>query len=160
MRTARVLVALCLVPTVSVMAQSVRTQWPLDSGSKVRIQSIIFGDTQTGTLVSTQADTLHFRPGFGTATTAVGLHDIASIDVFQGKHSRKTKGALWGFVLGAGFAAGFEAATWKETSGFDFGRGGDAALMALLGGLIGGVVGLLLGAHETENWARVKLPTL
>jgi hypothetical protein len=124
----------------------------------VRIQSIIFGDTQTGTVVSTQGDTLYFRPGFGAASTGVGLHDIASVDVFQGKHTRKAKGALLGFVLGAGIAAGIEAATWKETSGFDFGRGGDAAIIAVPGSLIGGVVGLLIGAVETERWVRVKLP--
>jgi hypothetical protein len=125
----------------------------------VRIQSPIFSDkTQHGIVMRTQADTLHFRAGSGTANTAVGLHDITSIDVLQGTHSRKAKGAILGFALGAGLAAGIQAATWKRTNGFDFGRGGDAALMALPGGLIGGLVGLLVGAQETETWVHVKLP--
>ena len=159
MRTVHILVALCLAPMGVAIAQSGSTQWPLDSGSRVRIQSPIFSDkTQHGTVVSTQADTLHFQLGRGTASTAVGLHDITSIDVLQGTHSRKMKGTLIGFALGAGIAAGISAATWKETNGFDFGRGGDAALMALPGGLIGAVVGMLVGAQETDTWVHVELP--
>jgi hypothetical protein len=159
MRIVHILVALCLVPMGVAMAQSGSAQWPLDSGSQVRIQSPIFsGKTQQGTVVSTQADTLHFRAGFGMVSTAVGLHDITSIDVLEGTHSRKGKGALVGFALGAGIAAGIQAVTWKKTSGFDFGRGGDAAFMALPGGLVGGAIGLLVGAHKTENWVDVKLP--
>ena len=142
MRTVHILVALCLAPMGVAMAQSASAQWPLDSGSRVRIQSPIFSDkTQHGTVLSTRADTLHFWAGGGTASTAVGLHDITSIDVLQGAHSRKAKGALLGFALGAGIAAGVQAATWKKTNGFDFGRGGDAALMALPGGLVGGLIG-------------------
>ena len=34
----------------------------------------------------------------------------------------------------------------------------DAALAALPGGLVGGAIGLLVGAHKTENWVDVKLP--
>jgi hypothetical protein len=159
MRTVHIFVALCLAPMEVAMGQSGSAQWPLDSGSRVRIQSPIFSDkTQHGTVVSTQADTLHFRAGPGTASTAVGLRDITSIDVLQGRHSRRTKGAFIGFALGAGIAAGIQAATWKKTNGFDFGRGGDAAFMALPGGLLGGLVGLLVGAQETDDWVQVRLP--
>jgi hypothetical protein len=159
MRTVHILVALCLAPMGVAMAQSGSAQWPVDSGSRVRIQSPIFnGKTQQGTVVSTQLDILNFRPGFSTVSTAVGLHDITSIDVLQGTHSRKAKGAILGFALGAGIAAGIQAATWKETSGFDFGRGGDAALVAVPGGLVGGLVGLLFGTLETETWVHVNLP--
>lgn len=159
MRTVHVLVALCLAPMGVAMAQSGSAQWPLDSGSRVRIQSPIFSDkTQHGTVVSTQADTLHFLAGGSTASSAVGLHDITSIDVVQGTHSRKGKGTILGFALGAGIAAGIQAATWKKTNGFDFGRGGDAAFMALPGGLVGAVVGMLVGAQKTETWVHVKLP--
>ena len=159
MRIVHILVALCVAPMGVAVAQSGSAQWPLDSGSRVRIQSPIFSDkTQHGTVVSTQGDTLHFRAGQGTASTAVGLHDITGIDVLQGTHTRAGKGALLGFALGAGIAAGIQAATWKKTSGFDFGRGGDAAMMALPGGLVGGLVGFLVGAQETETWVHVKLP--
>lgn len=159
MRTVQILIALCLAPLEVAMAQSGSAQWPLDSGSRVRIQSSIFsGKTQQGTVVSTRADTLNFRPRFSPVSSAVGLRDIASIDVLQGTHSHKGKGALLGFALGAGIAAAIESATWKPTSGFDFGRGGDAALVALPGGLVGAVVGMLVGAQKTETWVPVNLP--
>ena len=159
MRTVHILVALCLAPMGIAIAQSGSAQWPLDSGSRVRIESPIFsGKTQQGIVLSTRADTLNFRPGFGTISTAVGLRDITSIDVLQGTHSRKGKGALLGFALGAGIAAGIQAATWKKTNSFDFGRGGDAAMVAVPGGLVGGLVGFLVGAQERETWVRVNLP--
>jgi hypothetical protein len=159
MRTVHILVALCLAPMGIAIAQSGSAQWPLDSGSRVRIQSPIFSDkTEKGTVVGTHADTLQFWAGRGTASTAVGLHDITSIDVLQGTHSRKGKGAIVGFALGAGIAAAISAATWKKTSGFDFGRGGDAAFMALPGGLVGAVVGMVVGAQATETWVPVNLP--
>jgi hypothetical protein len=125
----------------------------------VRIRSPLFSDkTQHGTVVSTQADTLHFLAGVGAVSTAVGLHDLTSIDILQGTHSRKGKGTLIGFALGAGIAAGISAAAWKKTTGFDFGRAGDAAFYAVPGGIVGAVVGMLVGAQKTETWVPVKLP--
>jgi hypothetical protein len=161
MRSRHVFLALCLVPMGIATAQSVNARWPLDSGSRVRIHSPIFTDnTQQGTVMRTEADTLRFRPWRVTASTGVGLRDITGIDVYQGTHSRKTKGALIGFILGGGIAAGIAAATWKPSASFDFGRGGDAAFAGLFGGLGGGLVGFLVGAHETDTWVPVKLPTV
>jgi hypothetical protein len=164
MRTARIFVALCLLPMGIATAQSSSPHWPLDSGSRVRIQAPIFSDqTQQGTVTSTRADTLRFRAWGDTASTAVGVKDISRIDVFQGTHSRKTRGTVIGFAIGAGLAAGITAATWKKpTNGcglcMDFGRGGDAALLALPGGVIGGLVGFLVGAQQRDTWLPVKLP--
>jgi hypothetical protein len=161
MRTLHILVALCLAPMSIATAQPASAQWPLDSGSRVRIQAPVFSDkTQQGTVVRSQADTLHFRAWQSTASTAIGLRDITRMDVFRGTHSRKTKGAVIGFVVGAGIAAGVAAATWKKSTSFapDFGRGGDAALVALPGGLVGGLVGFLIGAQETDTWVPVRLP--
>jgi hypothetical protein len=140
-------------------AQSTSPEWPLDSGSRVRVQAPIFREkTQVGTVVSTQGDTLHFRACCGTTSTAVGLRDITRMDVFRGTHSRKAKGALMGSAIGAALAAGITAATWKKTTTIDFGRGGDAAFFGVFGGLVGGLVGLAVGAVETDTWVRVKLP--
>jgi hypothetical protein len=159
MRSLHILAAALLLPMGVAKSQSLAAQWPPDSGSRVKIHSPIFSNkAQQGTVMSTRGDTLLLQPGLGTATTAVSVHDITSIDILQGKHSRKAKGAILGFLLGAGTAAAYTAATWKKSSGFDFGRDGDAAFMAVPGGLVGGVVGLLFGARETESWMRVKLP--
>ena len=108
--------------------------------------------------MGTQGDTLLFRPWRETASTAVGLRDITRLDVFQGTHRRKGKGAIIGFLVAGGIAAGVTAATWKTTAGFDFGRAGDAAFVGLPVGLLGAVVGMLIGAQETDTWAPVRLP--
>jgi hypothetical protein len=159
MRAVHIFLALCLVPTGIATGQSASAQWPLDSGSRVRIQAPIFSDnTQVGTVVKAQRDTLEFRPWRGTTSTAVGLRDITGLDVYQGTHGRKAKGALIGFLLGGGIAAGAAAAAWKPGEAFDFGRGGDAALAGFAGGLAGGLIGFLVGAHETDTWVPVRLP--
>jgi hypothetical protein len=113
---------------------------------------------QVGTVVKARSDTLQFRPWRGTTSTAVGLTDISRLDLYQGTHGRKAKGALIGFLVGGGIAAGVAAASWKPTASFDFGRGGDAALAGFAGGLAGGLVGFLVGAHETDTWIPVRLP--
>jgi hypothetical protein len=125
MRTLHIFVALCLAPTAIATAQSRSAEWPLDSGSRVRIHAPIFSEkTQLGTVVRTQGDTLHFRACCGTTSTAVGVQDITRMDVFQGTHSRKMKGGLIGFAIGGGLAAGIAAATWKPSTSLalDFGR--------------------------------------
>ncbi|MDB4871199.1 MAG: hypothetical protein JWL97_2203, partial [Gemmatimonadales bacterium] len=126
---------------------------------RVRIQAPIFsGQEQQATVLRTDRDTLHFQPWRGTASNAVGVNDITRIDVHQGTHGRKLKGALIGFALAGGVTAAITAATWKRTPSFDFGRGGDAAFAGFFAGVAGGVIGLVAGAIETDTWAPVKLP--
>lgn len=159
MRSLQIVMVLAVVPFTIATAQSHRAAWPLDSGSRVRIQAPIFsGQEQQATVLRTDGDTLHFQPWRGTASNAVGVNDITRIDVHQGTHGRKLKGALIGFVLAGGAAAAITAATWKRSANFDFGRQGDAALAGFLGGIAGGVIGLVVGSFETDTWAPVKLP--
>ena len=162
LRTLHIFLTLWLVPMATVTAQSHSTQWPLDSGSRVRIRAPIFSDkTREGTVLKIDGDSLHFRPWRDSiSTAAVALHDITRLDVHQGTHARKLKGALLGFALAGGITAGITAATWKQSPGLalDFGRGGDAAFTGFFAGIAGGVVGLLVGASETDTWAPVKLP--
>ncbi|MEA2762214.1 MAG: hypothetical protein QOD47_1498 [Gemmatimonadaceae bacterium] len=164
MRFFQIAVALAVVPFTIATGQSRSAAWPLDSGSRVRIQAPIFsGKELQGTVVATQGDTLRFRPLYASADHAVALNDITRLDVHQGTHGRKLKGALLGFVIGAGLAAGITAATWKKPApndgfGFDFGQGGDAAFAGAFGGIAGGIVGLVIGAFQTDTWTPVKLP--
>jgi hypothetical protein len=159
MRSLQIVMVLAVVPFTIATAQSHRPAWPLDSGSRVRIQAPIFsGQEQQATVLRTDRDTLHFQPWRGTASNAVGVNDITRIDVHQGTHGRKLKGALIGFALAGGVTAAITAATWKRTPSFDFGRGGDAAFAGFFAGVAGGVVGLVVGAIETDTWAPVKLP--
>jgi hypothetical protein len=160
LRTLHIFLTLWLVPMATVTAQSRNTQWPLDSGSRVRIQAPIFSGKREGTVVRTDGDTLHFRARRGTASDAVALHDIVGIDVHRGTHGRKLKGAVIGFLVAGGIAAGITAATWKQSPGIaiDFGRGGDAAFAGAFAGVAGGLAGLIIGAFETDTWVPVKLP--
>ena len=157
MSTLCAVVLMTPVAWISQISQSGVIQ--VDTGSRVRIAAPVFGPgKRVGTVVSLTRDTLVLRQGANTALQPVATSEITALDVSAGTHTRKSKGALLGFVLGAGIAAGIQAATWKKTNGFDFGRGGDAALMALPGGLIGAVVGMLVGAQETDTWVHVELP--
>jgi hypothetical protein len=161
MRSLQIVMVLAVVPFAIATAQSHRAAWPLDSGSRVRIQAPIFhGEEQEATVLRTDGDTLHFQPWRGTASNAVGVSDITRVDVHQGTHGRKLKGALIGFALVGGVTAAVTAATWKRSSSLsiDFGRGGDAAFAGFFAGIAGGVVGLLVGAIETDTWVPVKLP--
>jgi len=161
MRSLQIVMVLAVMPLTIASAQSHRAAWPLDSGSRVRIQAPIFrGQEQEATVLRTDGDTLHFQPWRGTASNAVGVNDITRIDVQQGTHGRKLKGALIGFALVGGVTAAVTAATWKRSAGLgmDFGQGGDAAFAGLFAGIAGGVVGLVVGAFETDTWVPVKLP--
>ena len=160
MRFMSTLCAVLLVTPVAGMSQvSQPDVIQVDTGSRVRIAAPIFGRRkQVGTVVSLTRDTLLLREGADPILQPIATPTITALDVSSGTHSRKGKGALLGFVLGAGLAAGYEAATWNHPTGFDFGRGGDAATVALPGGLIGGLFGLLVGAQETETWVPVNLP--
>ena len=159
MRSLQIVMVLAVVPFTIATAQSHRTAWPLDSGSRVRIQAPIFsGQEQEATVLRTDGDTLHFQAWRGTASNAVRVNDITRIDVHQGTHGRKLKGALIGFALAGGVTAAVTAATWKRSTNFDFGREGDAAFAGLFAGIAGGVIGFVAGAFETDTWAPVKLP--
>ena len=161
MRTFQILVTLCLVPTAIAAAQSRSAEWPLDSGSRVRIHAPIFSEkTQQGTVVRAQGDSLLFLARHDARSTVIGLQDIRRMDAAQGTHSRKMKGALIGFAVGAALAGGIAAATWKPPTCFcvDFGRGGDAAFAGAFGGAAGALAGLLVGVRETETWVPVRLP--
>jgi hypothetical protein len=153
-----------LIPTVA-SAQWSGTTWPLDPGSKVRILSAVLGDQfQKGTLVSTKADTVVFRPAGQLTSFTIATPNIVELDLARANHQRKAGGALIGFLVGAAGGAALAAATYKPTpcSWFCFvnmGRGQTAVLGGTLGGLGGALVGALLGATvPAETWVPVSIP--
>jgi hypothetical protein len=159
----RFMSTLCAVVLMTPVAGMAQTSQPdviqVDSGSRVRVAAPVFGRRkQVGTVVSLTRDTLLLREGADPIFQPVATSEITALDVASGTHTRKGKGALLGFVLGAGIAGGISAMSWQKTSDFDFGRAGDAAFYAVPGGLIGAVVGMLAGAQQTETWVPVNLP--
>jgi hypothetical protein len=105
-----------------------------------------------------------FRPTNEIGSRSLAISDINRMDVAEGTHTRKLKGAGWGFLIGGGLAAGIAAATWRKPKpcdqlfcNFDFGRGGDAAFAGVLGGVAGLIVGALVGSRATDSWVPVRL---
>lgn len=155
--------AALVAPTLSAAQAGPILDWPIAPGSRVRILSPVLGDQkETGSVVSATSDTLVFRPVKLSTGFAIATPNIVGIEVARGTHSRKLKGALLGFLAGAGAGAIVGYATYKPTpcNGFciDFGPGFDAALAGGLGGILGIVAGTIFGARQTDTWVPVAVP--
>ncbi len=154
-----------LIPTFAAAQARVPT-WPLDSGSRIRVLSAVFGDqSQIGTLISTRADTVLFRPAANLTPFAVTTSNIVKLDVARGRHQQKAKGALIGFLVGAAGGAALAAATTKPpdcSNGCTIGdltRGQTAVIGGALGAIGGTLVGTLIGALlGADTWVPVAVP--
>jgi len=156
-----VFITIACAPSIGVAQAQVATAGERipTAGSRVRVTSIALGGERvTGTLVSATRDSIIFQPTGLVTRTAVRTSDVTRLEVSSGSHKQVGRGMLYGFLIGAASAALIESATWEKTSGFDFGRGGDAAIVAVPGGLIGAVVGAIVGARTTETWQTVPIP--
>jgi len=152
-----------LVPGLAAAQNAPAAEWPLDSGSKVRILSAVLGDRfQSGTLISTRADTLLFRPAGGLTPFTITTPNIVKLEVARGHHQKKAKGALIGLLVGAAGGAASAAASYRPCNDFcilDFGRGGTAAIGGALGGISGALIGTLVGALVgADTWVPVAVP--
>lgn len=167
MRFISMLCAVALAtPLLSVAQTPIKSDWPLDSGARVRILTPFLGDhSQTVTVVSATRDMLVFRQGSGPATQSVGTPQITRLEVATGTHANKLKGALIGLLAGAAGGAILGAATYQRPApcqGFclniDFGRSGAAEFGAALGAVVGALAGTLIGIHQTDTWTPVAVP--
>jgi hypothetical protein len=168
MRFNRILSAAALMVPGIVGAQAPSPEWPIAPGSRVRLVSPVLGDQrQTGIVASSTTDTLVFRAAARDATPiAIATPNIARIEVASGTHSRKAKGALVGFLVGAGAGALLGAATYKKPKPcvgwcfypFEDSRGVDAAIAGFLGGTVGAITGAIIGARPTDSWVPVAVP--
>ena len=168
MRFNRILSAGALILPGMIGAQTPSPEWPIATGSRVRILSPVLGDQrQTGIVAASTTDTLVFRPAARDANPiAIATPNIARIEVASGTHSRKAKGALVGFLVGAGAGALIGAAAYKKPkpcagfciSPFEDSRGVDAAAGGILGGIVGAIAGAIIGSRPTESWVPVAVP--
>jgi hypothetical protein len=172
MRYVSMLYAISLtVPALSPAQTPSSPERIVQSGSRVRILSPVFGDrTQTGTVVSSSPESLVFRLNAESPTQTLSTSTITRMDVSIGTRAHKMKGALIGFATGALVGGAVAYATWqrptcKDVNGgfgciaFDFGRGGDAAFAAGGIGILGTFAGMLIGARHTDTWAPVITTT-
>jgi hypothetical protein len=171
MRYVSMLYAISLgVPVFSSAQPLGNTQGLVQSGSRVRILSPVFGDkTQTVTVVSSSPESLVFRLNAGSVPQTLSTATITRMDVSTGTRAHKMKGALIGLATGALVGGIVGYATWQrptcnDPSGvvgcfaIDFGRGGDAAFAGAAGGILGTIVGTLIGTRQSDTWAPVIVP--
>ncbi len=153
-----------MTPTVGVSQISQPDIIRVDTGSRVRIAAPVFGPKkQVGTVVSLTRDTLLLRRSGNTAFQSVATSDITALEISNGTHTNKAKGALWGLLIGAGGGAILGYTLYKEPTcqnqpggcflilGPDS-KGSNAAFSAVAGGLVGILAGTLFGMHATETW--------
>lgn len=160
-RLTQVVFALALVAAVLPAQPPVIPAWPIAPGSRVRIISPVLGrNSQTGSVVSATSDTLVFRRGEQSTSTAIGTPSIVRIDVAQGTHTNKLTGGLLGLAIGVGAGAIIGDVTYKPcTNCFDiFGRGGNVAAGSILGAVVGTVTGVIVGNRQFDNWVPVTVP--
>jgi hypothetical protein len=164
--TMRITQVLCagalLAPFAANAQQSVGTNWPVASTSRVRILAPKLGEKrQTGTLVSATNDSIVFMPAKGQDYQSLALGDVTHLEVAQGTHTNRWKGTLLGFAILGGVSAATAALTWREDregqSFIDFGRGGDAAIVGMSMGLVGGVAGAIIGSRHSDTWVPVHI---
>ena len=115
-----------LLATSTAAAQGVsKPQWPLDSGTKVRVQAMALGPSfRRGTLTSTTRDSIVIEP-VRANKFSVGLDQISSLQVLTESHTEKAKytmiglliGAAETFVVGYGYHIGI-ASTYRDAVAF------------------------------------------
>lgn len=156
--------AVLMTPVAGMSQVSQREVIPVDPGSRVRIAAPVFGpEKRVGTVVSLTHDTLVLRQGASTAFQPVVTSEITSLEISNGTHTRKAKGALWGLLIGAGSGAVLGYALYREprcrAEGFACldligpdSKATNAAFSAVGGGLLGTLAGTLFGMIATETW--------
>lgn len=164
MRSLGLAALLTMFANIAVGQTTAVAEWPLDSGSKVRVLAATLGPHfRSGTLVSTSEESILIATGKNGDLT-VPTDKITMIAVARGTHTSKAKYMFAGLVLGGLAGALVGAASYsptKCTTGewcFDMGQEFSVAAGAILFGGAGAVVGLIAGASPKDNWISVPLP--
>jgi len=89
--------------------------------------------------------------------------NILKLQVAQGTHTRKARGAFYGLLIGVGTGAIVGAAAYKKSDCseiciFPDSRAFDGAVVGTLFGIVGTIVGTVVGAHAVDTWVPVSLP--
>jgi len=153
-----------LAPCVVNAQTSSTTAWPIAAGSRVRVvSSALGGSPQKGSVVAASADTLVFRSAADDIAVSIPTTNILKLQVAQGTHTRKARGAFYGLLIGVGTGAIVGAAAYKKSDCseiciFPDSRAFDGAVVGTLFGIVGTIVGTIVGAHAVDTWVPVSLP--
>jgi hypothetical protein len=154
-------VALTLLSFFSALGLAAQGPWPVDPGSRVRVQTD--SGAWIGTFVSQDASSLRLRWSGQRDSMLVTVPQsrIQGLEVSAGKYSNVGKGAGIGFGVGAvvGLVAGLACSS--SSSGFvSQCTGGQVAGATIELGFIGAALGGLVGAaSQSEHWKQVKSTT-
>ena len=167
------LIALLLIATsIELIAQEVSS---VVSGDRIRVTflksvRVMKGVTirrLEGTLVRLDADTLVLREKYQSILLSHSIASLARLEVSRGRKSRAGRGALIGFLVGAGVGAVGTEAVCANARDFDSGSVGapDIGTCLLLGGVAFGLIGTGIGAIagkviKGERWERVSIDKL
>ena len=174
------LVALLLIATsMELIAQEVSS---VISGDHIRVTflksvTVMRGETiiqrpevdkkLVGTLVRLEADTLVLREKGQSILSSLSIASLTRLEVSRDRKSRTGRGALIGFLVGAGVGAVGTEAVCANARDFDSGSVGapDIGTCLLLGGVAFGLIGTGIGAIagkviKGERWERVSIDKL
>lgn len=153
MRKIWFLICVLGVPGTS-WAQTTQASWAtlstLHTGQKIQVVAIS-SKRHSGTFLSVSDTAISLQEKGGEQT--MQRHDVRSVKLM--KNADRLRNTLILAGVGAGVGAGIGAATFKACSSsqpFCFqpiGRGGIAAISAVIGFVGGAVVGVLLPTHHT-----------
>ncbi len=149
-----------LICVAALSVSSIAQAQAIDSGSIVRVTPVGFGEQKLiGRLISMNRDSVKFESLGLNMTTGFRTADLKKIEVSRGTRTHMWKGVLIGFTSCAIVAGGLTAATWHPTNSIDFGRWGDAGIVAIPAGAIGALIGSFVGAVPMESWQTIPLPS-
>jgi len=154
------LLSLAALLPVGLRAQSAA---PATIGERVRIATPSQRGKfrYVGRVLAVSHDTISVQSDNGVRPVAIA--DITTLEVSGGRGTHGLQGMLYGSAIGVGAGAIIGAATYRKPkcdyptffgcSNNGLGRGADA----LVGGITGGLLGLTIGGvygvlHRTENW--------
>jgi len=167
MTVIRILIAATLMTPVLATAQTQTApspEWPVSAGSYVRIESSVLGSGfHKGNVVTATSDTLLFQPKADAPAIQIATPNIVKLEVAGPQKTHKARGALIGFLIGAGTGAVLGAATYKKDQCAGIcvvpdARSFDATLGAVLLGVPGAIIGAIVGAHPSNTWVPVAVP--
>jgi hypothetical protein len=152
-RKIALLICLLALPSVS-LAQSKQALWAnlstLHSGQKIQVVGTD-SKKHSGTFLSFTDTSISFHDASGDQT--IQKLNISNVKLMENHH--RLRNTAIGAGIGAGVGAGIGAASYKPCPpGGAFcidpvGRGGEAAIIAVVGFLGGAAVGALIPTHST-----------
>jgi len=124
----------------------------LQAGEKIQVVETN-SKKDSGTFVSVSDTAISLQEKAGAQT--IQRKDVRSVKLM--KHAHRLRNTLIGAGVGAGAGAGIGAASYHPCNCFiDLGRGGQAAIGAVIGFVGGAVVGVLLPSHKTVYRAKAQ----